>query len=309
MTANLAAAFVDPIDQPAQPSALAARSPLLAITRAGNRVVAVGARGHIVYSDDNAGTWRQAAVPVSVDLTGVSFPREKIGWAVGHAGVVLATRDGGATWTKQLVGKQDGAARGAAQPFLDVFFESDTSGFVVGAFNTIFRTEDGGKSWVPWMERTSNPEELHFYAVRARDGRVFLAGEQGKVWRLLPGANRFVPIETPYKGTFFGLILVHPATVLAFGMRGAVYRSADNGETWHKITVRTGAGVAAGTALADGRIVLVDQGGGLHVSTDGGKSFAARRMERPMACYGLAAGGNGTVIVSGAAGIARVALP
>src|SRR5437868_2175092 len=94
LSASLGGAFVHPSDEPALISALAARSPLLAIERAGNRVVAVGLRGHIVYSDDSGATWRQALVPVSVDLLGVSFPSPKVGWAVGHGGVVLATRDG-----------------------------------------------------------------------------------------------------------------------------------------------------------------------------------------------------------------------
>lgn len=337
VTASLAGdGFVHPVDAPALISALAARSPLLAIERAGSRVVAVGQRGHIVYSDDDGASWRQAAVPVSVDLLGISFPSPKIGWAVGHEGVVLATRDGGATWTKQLAGKQAAEiavryykgrpaptpeekralqhadaqlTRSGAQPFLDVLFESETSGFVVGAFNTIFRTEDGGKTWMPWMDRTSNPEELHFYSVRGRQGRVFLAGEQGKVWRLQADAKRFVPVPTPYKGTLFGLVVAQAGALLAFGMRGTAYRSPDEGATWQKVPMNTGAGITAGAALPNGRITLVDQGGNLHVSLDGGKTFLATRLKRPMPFYGIAPGSNGTLILAGAAGAFGVAPP
>jgi len=332
----LAAGFVHPVDEPALVSALAARSPLLAIERAGDRVVAVGLRGHIVYSDDSGATWRQALVPVSVDLVGVSFPGPGVGWAVGHGGVVLATRDGGATWTKQLAGKQAveiavrhykaraaptpeetraleqaeaQLARGGAQPFLDVWFESETSGFVVGAFNTILRTEDAGKTWVPWMDRTSNPQELHFYAVRGRQGRVFLAGEQGKVWRLQPDAKKFVPVATPYAGTFFGLVVADSGALLAFGMRGAVYRSPDQGATWQKVAMNTGAGISAGAELPDGRIALVDQGGSIHVSPDGGKTFLATRLDPPVPCYGIAPGSKGNLILAGAAGASGVPLP
>lgn len=337
VTASLAGdGFIHPIDAPALISARAARSPLLAIERAGSRVVAVGQRGHIVYSDDGGATWRQAAVPVSVDLLGVSFPSPKVGWAVGHEGVVLATRDGGATWTKQLAGKQAAEiavryykgrpaptpeekralqhadaqlARSGAQPFLDVLFESETSGFVVGAFNTIFRTEDGGQTWVPWMDRTSNAEELHFYSVRGRQERVFLAGEQGKVWRLQADAKKFVPVPTPYTGTFFGLVVAEPGVLLAFGMRGTVYRSPDEGATWRKVQMNSGAGITAGAALPDGRIALADQGGNLHISLDGGRTFLATRLKRPMPFYGIAPGSNGTLILAGAAGAFGVPPP
>jgi photosystem II stability/assembly factor-like uncharacterized protein len=337
VTASLAGSgFIHPVDAPALISVLAARSPLLDVERAGNRLVAVGLRGHIVYSDDDGATWRQAVVPVSVDLLAVSFPDSKVGWAVGHEGVVLATRDGGATWTKQLAGKQAAEiavryykgrpastpeekraleragtqlTRSGAQPFLDVLFESETSGFVVGAFNTIFRTEDAGKTWVPWMDRTSNPEELHFYAVRGRQGRVFLAGEQGKVWRLQADAKTFVPIPTPYAGTLFGLVVAEPGALLAFGMRGTAYRSADEGATWQKIEMHTGAGITAGAALPNGRIMLVDQGGNLHVSLDGGRTFISTRLKRPMPFYGIAPGSNGTLILAGAAGAFGVPPP
>ena len=333
---SLAIGFVDPLDQPALISALAVRSPLLATARAGNRVVAVGLRGHIVYSDDGGGTWRQATVPVSVDLLGLSFPSPKVGWAVGHGGVVLATQDGGATWTRQLGGKQAAEiavqyykgrtaptpeearalkqaeaqlAQGGAQPFLDVMFESETSGFIVGAFNGIFRTEDAGKTWVPWMDRTSNPEELHFYSMRGREGRVFLAGEQGKVWRLQADTKKFAPVATPYKGTFFGLVVADQGVVLAFGMRGSLYRSPDNGATWQKVETNTGAGITAGTAMADGRIALVDQGGSIHLSQDSGKTFIATKPKQPMPYYSVAPGAQGTLIVAGAAGVAGVPLP
>jgi photosystem II stability/assembly factor-like uncharacterized protein len=336
LTASLAGSFVHPVDEPALISALAARSPLLAVEQAGNRVVAVGLRGNIVYSDDSGATWRQAVVPVSVDLLGVSFPGPKVGWAVGHGGVVLATRDGGATWTKQLAGKQAAEiaqryykgrnaptpeerraleqataqlTQSGAQPFLDVLFESETSGFVVGAFNTIFRTEDGGKTWVPWMDRTSNPEELHFYSVRGRQGQVFLAGEQGRVWRLQADSKKFVPVPTPYMGTFFGLVVAEPGTLLAFGMRGAVYRSPDEGATWQRVPMNTGAGITAGAALPDGRIAVVDQGGSIHISLDGGRTFFATRLKRPMPYYGVAPGSNGTLILAGAAGAFGLPLP
>src|SRR5262245_9614082 len=104
--AVLAAGFVDPIDSPATQSPLASKSLLQSIAKAGNRLVAVGQRGHIVYSDDQGATWKQAAVPISSDLTAVYFANDKNGWAVGHDGVILATDNGGDKWTLQLDGRR-----------------------------------------------------------------------------------------------------------------------------------------------------------------------------------------------------------
>ena len=106
---TLAADYVDVLDLPARVSALAINSPLSGMARAGERVIAVGQRGHILFSDDAGKHWQQAAVPVSADLTAVNFPTTTQGWAVGNDGVVLHSSDAGATWQKQLDGRQIGA--------------------------------------------------------------------------------------------------------------------------------------------------------------------------------------------------------
>ena len=89
--------YKTPLEVPAISSKFAAESPLIGIAKAGGRIVAVGLRGHIVYSDDGGKLWTQAQVPVSSDLVSISFPDEKNGWATGHGGVVLHTGDGGKT--------------------------------------------------------------------------------------------------------------------------------------------------------------------------------------------------------------------
>ena len=108
------AGFADVLDTPAQISPLASRSLLQAVAKAGDRLVAVGQRGHIVVSTDGGTTWKQSPVPVSSDLTAVYFVDDKQGWAVGHDGVILHTADGGDTWQLQLDGRKANALLVAA---------------------------------------------------------------------------------------------------------------------------------------------------------------------------------------------------
>src|SRR5574340_1226164 len=103
-----AAGFQDVLDTPALESPLAAKDLINGLALAGQRVVGVGQQGHIVYSDDQGKSWRQAKVPVSSDLVAVSFPTPQQGWAVGHYGVVLHSTDAGKTWTKQTDGRMAG---------------------------------------------------------------------------------------------------------------------------------------------------------------------------------------------------------
>jgi photosystem II stability/assembly factor-like uncharacterized protein len=350
------AAFQDPVDTPAMMSAQAVSSTLLAIEATGARVVAAGPRGHIVLSDDQGKTWRQAQVPVSTDLVALAFPSPSKGWAVGHGGVLLRSEDFGETWHRVFEGKAiaqlvleyyqarvspaaegateaeagpdalpDGeaagpataaeaallqaqrqvedAAMGAAPPLLDVHFQDENNGFIVGAFNQIIATRDGGVSWQPLFEQVDNPDSLHFYAVAGAGKDVYLAGEQGTVWRLDPASGRFRMVATPYNGTFFGLV-ASPSSVIAFGMRGSVYRSSDQGASWQRIEIQGHAGIVGGARLADGRIVLVSVAGQVLQSRDDGKTFAVVQVAPAMRSYfGLAAVDGDKLALVGKRGI------
>lgn len=293
------AIFVAPAQTPAIQSEQALSATMIAVTRAGERLVAVGAGGVILYSSDQGQSWHQAQVPVSVDLVAVHFPTAQKGWAVGHGGVVLHSTDAGQSWQQQLDGRQalklgtefyrshldtleqaqaylDKELRIAeedgTQPFLDVFFTDESTGYVVGTFNRIYRTDDGGASWQPLMHASGNDQEWHFYAVEGAGNDLFLAGEQGRVWRLDRAGNRFVSIDTPYNGTLFGLLPSHSG-LFAYGMRGNLFRSQDQGQQWQHIELPVKANLIGAFELGDGSLLLISQGGDVLRSRDGGASF------------------------------------
>ena len=306
-----AAAFVDPLDAPAAASRLASAGLYNGLARAGSRIVAVGQRGHIVFSDDGGTSWTQAKVPVSSDLVAVTFPTPAHGWAVGHDGVVLHSADGGATWARQLDGRALGqllghsykrlAEQGAENPFLDVWFANERAGFVVGAFNLILRTEDGGETWQPWLDRTDNAKDLHLYAIRAAGAHLFVAGEQGLLMRLDPQAGRFRAVETPYKGTFFG-IAGDENSVVAFGLRGNALRSTDGGKTWTKVETGVQVGLTAASSH-DGRFILVSQAGHVLSSHDDGATFKPVKVERATPAAAVVAAAPGVVVIAGPRGL------
>jgi photosystem II stability/assembly factor-like uncharacterized protein len=332
------AGFTDPLDQAARSSHLASQTLLVAVEQAGDRLVAVGLRGHIVYSDDQGGSWTQAAVPVSSDLTAVYFVNAKAGWAVGHDGVILHSQDGGASWIKQLDGVQasellvmgienkiaagDESERmkgllleairyreaGPDKPFLDIWFSDENNGYAVGAYNLIFRTSDGGKHWESWFDRTDNPYLFHLNAIRGSGDGVYVVGEQGLFLRLDAVSRRFVARSTPYNGSFFSLVTV-PGGVTAFGMRGNVYRTMDEGMSWQKIETGIESGLSGATVLDDGRIVAVSQAGQALISGDGGATFTPIPGVRPMPFSSVVAAGRKQIAISGLYGVQVEQLP
>lgn len=329
-------AFESPLSMPAIQSIKAAKSPLTAIARAGDRLVAVGQRGHILVSEDAGKSWSQASVPVSSDLVAVSFASSSHGWAVGHGGVVLKTEDGGLSWAVQLDGHQSselildyyaqriGDERypdasllierekvlvefGGTQALMDVYFENEQVGYVVGVFNRLLKTVNGGETWEPWVHRIDNPYELHFYSINAGKDGLYITGEQGMVWRLEEDNQQFVSVATPYDGTLFGSAIGSDELVV-FGMRGSAFLSMDQGQNWTRLEVDSVAGITDGMIFDNGAIALVNLAGELLISSDSGSSFTAQAIIEPMPFYGLAQISSSHLALVGAEGVQQLAV-
>ncbi|WP_211368004.1 WD40/YVTN/BNR-like repeat-containing protein [Pseudoxanthomonas sangjuensis] len=322
----------DPLDRPARISPLAPRALVTGIASAGERLVAVGQRGHVLVSADSGATWAQSEVPVSSDLTAVQFVDARVGHAVGHDGVVLRSEDGGQSWKRVLDGRQanrllvdymqervaadpsdanqallDEAKRNAGlgpdKPFLDVWFDSPDEGFVVGAYNLIFHTADGGRSWQPWFDRTDNPRLFNLYAIRPVGETLVIAGEGGLLLRLSAEQQRFVALPSPYEGSWFGLVATQD-NLLAFGMRGNAWLSTDRGDTWQQVDSGLHASITTGVRTEDGEVWLADQSGAVARSTDGGHGFHAQPLAAALPAAALALQGQ-AIVLGGPRGLQR----
>jgi photosystem II stability/assembly factor-like uncharacterized protein len=334
--AAVAASSADPLANPSSLSPKAQQLMAAKVAWAGRRLVSVGERGTILLSDDQGRSWRQVVAPVRVTLTAVCFSSPQTGWAVGHGGVLLSTEDGGETWSRRMDGvaaaaieaaaaKEDLAAAagdeqaqhrlreaeglvtdGPDKPFLDVHFFDDRNGLLVGAYGLAFRTEDGGATWHSVMGKMDNPRGRHLYAIEEVGGNVYVAGEQGAVFKSTDGGHSFRHIDTPGKGTYFGLLSSTDGTVLAYGLRGALYRSEADGR-WSRIDMPP-ASLTGAKRLSNGTLLLADEAGHLWRSADGGRSFALLPVTGPATVSSIEEITPQNVIVAGARGNARLSL-
>lgn len=290
-------------------SAKAAKSLMLDVVHAGKRLVAVGDRGHILYSDDQGATWTQAKVPTRALLTSVFFVDDKHGWAVGHDAQILASEDGGATWTRQFEDLK------RESPLLDVWFKDVDSGFAVGAYGSLMETTDGGKHWEDASDRLDNEDQYHLNAIAAvKDAGLFIVGEQGSMFRSADWGHTWEKLEGPYEGSLFGVIgTAQPNTLLAYGLRGNLYRSTDFGTTWEQVELKAERGdlefgLSGGTLLDDGSIVIVGNGGSVIRSSDNGETFKVVNRADRISVSAVTAAGNGNLVLAGQGGV-RVTSP
>jgi len=306
--AGAAAAAPYQADGPAQRRPLAARGVLLDLARAGQRLVAVGERGHVLLSDDQGKSWRQAqAVPTRSTLTAVSAAADgRRLWAAGHGAVILASADGGETWTLA-----DGRADGA-DTLLAIHVDADGQGLAVGGFGSARVSSDGGRSWKPRTLLDGEAGERHLNRiVRSAAGTWLIAAEGGHVLRG-SGALAAAPwaaVKTPYAGSLWTGLALNDGALLLGGMRGNLVLSRDDGLTWQHRPVPQAGSLTGGTLLADGRPLLVGVDGTVLLGDAAGSAFKLQRLDDRPTLTAVARLDSGTLVAAGMAGLRTLEVP
>jgi photosystem II stability/assembly factor-like uncharacterized protein len=253
------------------------------------RALAVGERGHVVFSDNPSADakWLQATVPVSITLTAATeIPGGGL-IAVGHGLTILDSQDNGKTWHSVTDGRKlaaifrqaaDQAMQAGNQPqadklirladeqankpLLDVLMVNATDGLAVGAYGVILATHDAGKHWFPESGLLKDGDDRHLNAIRRVGDALWIAGESGLLYQSSDGGRHFSEIHTPTEATLFTVVGAGE-TVVAAGLRGRLIISGDQGRSWR--LVDTGITYSFTASLFDpsaNAFILADDSGG-----------------------------------------------
>ena len=322
--------------------ALVAKTPerdfLEVVTRAGDRLIAVGEHGIIIYSDDNGHDWHQAAVPVDVTLTTIAFATPQDGWAGGALGVILHTTDGGVTWKIQITGirvnqliataaSQLAASNptdlitqralrranifmeeGPDKPFLSILPFDANNVQIFGAYRMCIKSNNAGKTWKDCSLDIPDPVSHNLYQAVRSGSSIYVAGESGSVFRSDDQGQTFTQLTAPADDTLFGLIVTPSHTLLSFGVAGGLFRSLDQGKTWSSVTIGNQSNLTAGVVLKSGLILVLSEGGAVYLSSDDGASFHVLKVNEGMDLFSAAQAPNGDIVLVGSGGV-RVLSP
>ena len=243
LTATTAhAQWQDPLDTPAMSTLKAHKSLLLDVISVGERLVAVGERGHIILSDDEGRTWRQATVPVITTLTAVYFVNDNTGWAVGHDAVVLNTQDGGLTWVKQLDGFQANEMVLNAAKKMKAFQESELSkAMVLGSDSRVSLVEEHLENatyaledaQIDFEEKSTKPL-LDVWFKNIQEG--FVIGAYGMMFKTVDGGNSWSAwsskVENPERFHLNSITKIDDQRLMIVGEAGLMLRTVNGGDTW-----------------------------------------------------------------------------
>ncbi len=306
----------------AEPAPLASRSLLLDIAAAGERLVVVGERGHVLFSDDRGASWKQAEkVPTRALLTGVCFADAQRGVAVGHDEVIIVTADAGNTWDRVHYAPE------AQQPLLDVWC-GDGRAIAVGAYSSYYTSEDGGRTWVPRKFEAAPlvpppaaatsagesqyeddlPADYHLNRIAvASSSRFYIAGEAGRLYRSDDAGLTWLELPSPYEGSFFGITPLAGDTVLAYGLRGNLYRSDNAGASWERVSTDTVAMLNDAVSM-NGSVAVVGLSGTVLLSTDQARKFSLLQQPDRRGISAAIATGPGTLVTVGEGGVKIITL-
>lgn len=174
-------------------------------------------------------------------------------FAIGEAGIILSSRDGGTQWTQHkidykglftsfnFVDSKTGLFVGhdstifltkdrgksfqkilieTENPisFMKVKWLSTLDALIVGDFGSVLRSSDGGRSWKKDFVVDKNFDR-HLYDILISEYGIFVVGESGTVLFQADNSNQWKQVDIPYSGSFFGGI-IQDDNIYFFGMRG-----------------------------------------------------------------------------------------
>ncbi|MGZ3888758.1 MAG: WD40/YVTN/BNR-like repeat-containing protein [Flavisolibacter sp.] len=213
-----------------------------------------------------AQTWH---APAQDDITGsnpatsntilsVYFINSSRGWAVGQAGIIYTTANGGSTWTAQN--------SGTTEDLWSVYFTTATNGWSVGSNGDILRTTDGGSNWTIQSNPPANLTSINFSGTQA------LATGLGGLIMHSPDGISWTPGSSGTGNDLYGVYSIGSQS-WAVGTGGTILTSAD-GVSWTTRSSGTPYDLYSVFFITATKGWAVGMGGVIVTTNDGGVSWS-----------------------------------
>jgi photosystem II stability/assembly factor-like uncharacterized protein len=278
-----------------------------------NTVVVGGGDGCILRISTDGGLvftkiFSVAEASCSDQVQAFSFVSAQVGFLLLRNGSVLATQDGGNTFSRQTgIPGTAASSGGGGNVGIDIHFTSPTEGIVLagpasGGQSNEYKTADGGVSWTPVSLPSANVTGVHFidatHAFAFGPSTLLSSSDAGATWKsqAISASNNFTGIDCADAKT----------CVLTVAGGAQLVRTTDGGASSSVITPSSAPILGAAYSTST-RVVGVGVGGATVTSDDGGVTFASAsrdvggqysRLRSGPAGLVYAPGTNGTLAIS-----------
>ena len=263
----------------------------VAVTPAG-RAFAVGMDG-LLLARDAAGAWSRIPLGIAdARLTDLHAGDGDHVVAVGDAGIVLSSTDGGRTFARRASGTDTG---------LHTVWGHGATVLAAGSDGVVLRSTDHGVTWTK-LAGLTHDAGIDLWGSSARD--VYLVTTNGQQLRSTDAGDTWTDVGRSLTGVITGVWGSGPDDVYLVGWGGLLLRSSDHGATWQRLPTGTTEdlsriwGTGPDDIYAGGGASMGDDGVLLR-STDRGRTWREVPLPTAATVYALG-GGAGHVFVIGA---------
>lgn len=276
----------------------------------GERLLAVGERGVIVFSDDQGQSWRQAHVPVSVLITALHVANESEAWAVGHSGVILYSSDRGENWVLQLDGRQINIIQVSQartiltdlQAALEEADESEQDDLQFAVEDAEFALSNAE------FDASLGPANPFLDVVFLNSKAGFAVGAYGLFFQTVDGGQSWQSsahrLDNPDRYHLNTIRHLAGDTLILAGEAGTLFASYDSGESWETLY-----GPYQGSYFGIQLTGKVDQAllfglkGSLFSTADGGQSWHKITTGVETSLTASAISAEGDIVITGLSGV------
>lgn len=211
---------------------------------------------YLLKTSDGGESWARVDVTrgedVDIKLAGLSFADAEHGWVYGEQGVLYATSDGGATWSRQRVPTRHLLLGGA--------FADAHTGWLSGGGLTLLRTEDGGETWragtlyipisdpqkiaapratgailEPAPRSASLPASLRLNAIFFSGSEAgWAVGANGAIFYTANGGRSWQPQASGVKSDLYDVKFLDALEGWAVGGEGTILHTRNGGRVWNQ---------------------------------------------------------------------------
>ena len=221
--------------------------------------------GALFRTRDGGATWQRVGAGTITPITRTSFVTPKVGWGISERRI-YSTEDGGGIWTRQLrsehplraivfVDEKNGLAVGEA----GTIYRTAQGGVPSEELCAGSTCEDDLLStWDPVESGTiSALTDIAF----VDSGQLWITGEKGLVLRSTDGGMTWETVDTGVDATLLSVAFASADRGVVVGEGGTILVTADGGRTWQGSDAGTSSRLNAVDFAGDAAVWAVGDGG------------------------------------------------